>query len=235
MADTIVKEETVSAASTIQEKDEHINTLVADPKVPVYVPVYVNPRPVVQGFWKSRLAIHPGFEGDPRETLSRPRKAVILAVIAQAGCLGGFSSTIYVSSKETDRRKFSSLTLFSCCNYIDLNTSLLSSFSSLQFPSLVQITKDLNASTTTINSSVSLFILFMGISPLLTSTLSDHFKFRRVLYLTFTFIFFLASFGGGFSKSAGPLIAARVFQAIGSGGASILGAGTVADIYVSNN
>ncbi|KAF9290321.1 hypothetical protein BGZ74_000537 [Mortierella antarctica] len=167
MADTIVKEETASAASTIQEKDEHINTLVADPKVPVYVPVYVNPRPV----------------------------AVILAVIAQAGCLGGFSSTIY-------------------------------------FPSLVQITKDLNASTTTINTSVSLFILFMGISPLLTSTLSDHFKFRRVLYLTFTFIFFLASFGGGFSKSAGPLIAARVFQAIGSGGASILGAGTVADIYI---
>ncbi|KAF9307553.1 hypothetical protein BG003_000617 [Podila horticola] len=191
MSDTIVKEETASAASTIQEKDEYINAIVADPKVPVYV----NPRPVVQGFWKSRLAINPGFEGDPRETLSRPRKAVILAVIAQAGCLGGFSSTIY-------------------------------------FPSLVQITKDLNASTTTINSSVSLFILFMGISPLLTSTLSDHFKFRRVLYLIFTTIFCLASFGGGFSKSAGPLIAARVFQAIGSGGASILGAGTVADIYI---
>ncbi|KAF9309566.1 hypothetical protein BG006_005055, partial [Podila minutissima] len=75
MADITVKDETASAASTIQEKDEHINTLVADPKVPVYV----NPRPVVQGFWKSRLAIHPGFEGDPREALSRSRKAVILA------------------------------------------------------------------------------------------------------------------------------------------------------------
>ncbi|KFH73040.1 hypothetical protein MVEG_00265 [Podila verticillata NRRL 6337] len=193
MSDTIVKEETASAASTIQEKDDHIDTMVSLPKDTATV--YINPRPVVQGFWKSRLAIHPGFEGDPRETLSRRRKAVILAVIAQAGCLGGFSSTIY-------------------------------------FPSLVQITKDLNASTTTINSSVSLFILFMGISPLLTSTLSDHFKFRRVLYLVFTTIFCLASLGGGFSKSAGPLIAARVFQAIGSGGASILGAGTVADIYV---
>lgn len=96
MADTIVKEEPASAASTIQEKDNHVNTLVSDPKD---APVYINPRPVVQGFWKSRLAIHPGFEGDPRETLSRPRKAVILAVIAQAGCLGGFSSTIYVSAK----------------------------------------------------------------------------------------------------------------------------------------
>lgn len=103
MSDTIVKEETASTTSTIQEKDDHINTLDSDPKDTA--PVYINPRPVVQGFWKSRLAIHPGFEGDPRETLSRPRKAVILAVIAQAGCLGGFSSTIYVSSKEIDEKK----------------------------------------------------------------------------------------------------------------------------------
>ncbi|KAI1300686.1 hypothetical protein EDD11_006048 [Mortierella claussenii] len=161
---------------------------------PPQAPVAVPQGHVHKGFWKQRLAINPGVEGDPRLVLSRFRKAVILAVISQAGSLGGFSSTIY-------------------------------------FPSLVQITKDLNASQTTINASVSLFILFMGISPLVSSTLSDRFKIRRILYISFTIIFVLASLGGGFSTSAAGLIIARIFQSVGSGGASILGAGTVADIY----
>ncbi|KAF9905775.1 hypothetical protein EC991_001313 [Linnemannia zychae] len=152
-----------------------------------------SPRPK-QGFWKQHFSIRPEFHGDPRVELSRVRKAIILAVISQAGSLGGFSSTIY-------------------------------------FPSLVQITADLNASQTAINASVSLFILFMGISPLISSTLSDHFQIRRILYIVFTLVFALASLGGGYANSAGSLIAARVFQAVGSGGASILGAGTVADIY----
>ncbi|KAK3843327.1 MAG: major facilitator superfamily domain-containing protein [Linnemannia gamsii] len=103
--------------------------------------------------------------------------------------------------------------------------------STIYFPSLVQITADLGASQTAINASVSLFILFMGISPLVSSTLSDAFQIRRVLYIGFTVIFALASLGGGYANSAGTLIAARVLQAVGSGGASILGAGTVADIY----
>ncbi|KAF8939921.1 major facilitator superfamily domain-containing protein [Dissophora ornata] len=150
--------------------------------------------PVHQGGWRKRLVVGPGFEGDPRTALSPFRKGVILAVISQAGCLGGFSSTIY-------------------------------------FPSLVQITQDLNASQTAINASVSLFILFMGISPLVSSSLSDRFKIRRILYLGSAFIFTFASIGGGFSKSASGLILARIFQSIGSGGASILGAGTVSDIY----
>ncbi|KAF9435076.1 hypothetical protein BGZ76_006954 [Entomortierella beljakovae] len=146
------------------------------------------------GFWKEKLSISPPVRGDPQIDLSRARKAIILAVVSQAGSLGGFSSTIY-------------------------------------FPSLVQITQDLNASQTAINASVSLFILFMGISPLVTSTLSDRFKIRRILYIAFIIIFALASLGGGFANSAASLILARIFQAIGSGGASILGAGTVADIY----
>jgi hypothetical protein len=49
------------------------------------------------GYWKSRFLIRPPVQGDPREELSRVRKGIILAVISQAGCLGGFSSTIYVS------------------------------------------------------------------------------------------------------------------------------------------
>ncbi|KAF9106012.1 hypothetical protein BGX27_009357 [Mortierella sp. AM989] len=71
----------------------------------------------------------------------------------------------------------------------------------------------------------------MGIAPLITSTLSDTFKIRRTLYLVFGAVFTIASFGGGFSNSAAPLILARIFQAVGSGGATILGAGTITDIY----
>ncbi|KAF9945200.1 hypothetical protein BGZ70_003981 [Mortierella alpina] len=72
----------------------------------------------------------------------------------------------------------------------------------------------------------------MGIAPLVTSTLSDSFKIRRMLYLAFGMVFTIASIGGGFSKSALPLILARIFQAVGSGGATILGAGTVTDIFL---
>ncbi|ORZ09998.1 major facilitator superfamily domain-containing protein [Lobosporangium transversale] len=147
-----------------------------------------------KSFWRSQPPFYPEIKGDPREGLSRRRKAVILFVISQAGSLAGFSSTIY-------------------------------------FPSLVQISEDLNASQTSINASVSLFILFMGVAPLITSTLSDTFKIRRILYLVYAVVFTVASFGGGYSNSAAPLILARIFQAVGSGGATILGAGTITDIY----
>lgn len=48
------------------------------------------------GYWRQRFMVKPPVEGDPRERVSKLRKAAILAVVAQAGCLGGFSSTIYV-------------------------------------------------------------------------------------------------------------------------------------------
>lgn len=57
-------------------------------------------RKTAKGFWKSRLALRDRFEGDPRHELSRFRKTVILCVVSQAGCLAGFSSTIYVCSRD---------------------------------------------------------------------------------------------------------------------------------------
>ncbi|CAO3570656.1 unnamed protein product [Mortierella alpina] len=208
-----VIEDSSSTASTIQEPAINFAATNRDPTATPPSPLNSNhytkteaeadslrapgastPEVVHEGYWKQRFMVRPHFQGDPREELSRFRKAVILCIISQAGCLGGFSSTIY-------------------------------------FPSLVQIEQDLNTSTTAINASVSLFILFMGISPLVSSTLSDYFKIRRVLYIGSTLIFALASLGGGFSTSVATLTIARIFQAVGSGGASILGAGTVADIY----
>ncbi|KAF9182070.1 hypothetical protein BGZ51_004979 [Haplosporangium sp. Z 767] len=183
-----------SSASTIQEEQDTVYTAPIPAPISAHDTVPFASSEKTPGFWRQKLMIRPKVKGDPRQELSRFRKGVILAVVSQAGCLGGFSSTIY-------------------------------------FPSLVQITSDLNSSETMINASVSLFILFMGISPLVSSTLSDHFKIRRILYLVYTLIFALASLGGGFSTSAVGLILARIFQAVGSGGASILGAGTVADIY----
>ncbi|KAG0358389.1 hypothetical protein BGZ54_010440 [Gamsiella multidivaricata] len=171
--------------STIRSTPSSIRSTPSSDPVASVQPAHTSAH---RGFWKQRLMVRPTFKGDPRIELSRFRKAVILATISQAGCLGGFSSTIY-------------------------------------------ITEDLKASQTAINASVSLFILFMGISPLVCSTLSDHFKIRRILYISFTIVFALASIGGGFANSAVGLILARIFQAVGSGGASILGAGTVADIY----
>ncbi|KAF9363401.1 hypothetical protein BGX34_004220 [Mortierella sp. NVP85] len=157
--------------------------------------ISIGPSKSGPSYWRRRTMVRPPVKGDPREQVSKLRKAAILAVVSQAGCLGGFSSTIY-------------------------------------FPSLVQISRELNASQSAINVSVSLFILFMGIGPVLWATLSDGYKIRRILYLVSTAIFCAASIGGGFATSAGGLTAARVFQAIGSSGPAMLGPGSVADIYV---
>ncbi|KAF9111529.1 hypothetical protein BGX27_004787 [Mortierella sp. AM989] len=193
ISENIHNDPTATSVALPIESSHDMSDLTLKPQAEPHISATATP-PVHHGFWKQRLLIKPKVKGDPRLDFSRTKKSIILAIVSQAGCLGGFSSTIY-------------------------------------FPSLVQITQDLNASQTVINASVSLFILFMGISPLVSSTLSDRFKIRRVLYIVFTLIFTLASLGGGYSKSASSLILARVFQAVGSGGASILGAGTVADIY----
>lgn len=104
-----------STASTIQEQAYNFpatntqNDTTAAPSSPLKnntkteaeadslrTPGAATPVVVHQGYWKQRFMIRPHFEGDPRVELSRVRKAVILCIISQAGCLGGFSSTIYV-------------------------------------------------------------------------------------------------------------------------------------------
>ncbi|KAG0015565.1 hypothetical protein BGZ80_009784, partial [Entomortierella chlamydospora] len=75
--------------------DESEMTLKPQDEPPVSATSSPTHPQVHQGFWKQRLLIRPAVEGDPRTNFSRIKKGIILAVISQAGCLGGFSSTIY--------------------------------------------------------------------------------------------------------------------------------------------
>ncbi|ORY05316.1 MFS general substrate transporter [Basidiobolus meristosporus CBS 931.73] len=103
--------------------------------------------------------------------------------------------------------------------------------STVYFPALPTITEDLRASGTAVNATVSLFILFMGIAPVLWASISDHYGVRRVLYLSSIAIFIIASIGSAFVNDITLLIILRCIQSCGSSSSSSLGAGTIADCY----
>jgi hypothetical protein len=87
-----------TSTSAVNEKDiksDPSGTHVETANSPISTTTVAR-TPERQGFWKQRLSIRPPVDGDPRVQLSRFKKGLILAIISQAGCLGGFSSTIYV-------------------------------------------------------------------------------------------------------------------------------------------
>ena len=66
--------------------------------------ISIGPSKNGPSYWRRRTMVRPPVKGDPRERVSKLRKAAILAVVSQAGCLGGFSSTIYVSGNNQIKR-----------------------------------------------------------------------------------------------------------------------------------
>ncbi|ORX80186.1 MFS general substrate transporter [Basidiobolus meristosporus CBS 931.73] len=103
--------------------------------------------------------------------------------------------------------------------------------STIYFPALPAISRDLNASSIAVNATVSLFILFMGIAPVFWASLSDHYGIRRVLYLVSVLIFIGATIGAAFVNSTTLLIILRCIQSCGSSSLYSLSPGTIADCF----
>lgn len=93
------------------------------------------------------------------------------------------------------------------------------------------ITADFKASSMNTTLTAALFVLFMGITPVFWSSISDHFKVRRILFILAMIIFAMASLGAALVQNIGGLIVLRCLQAVGSSCGQSVGAGVIADCY----
>ncbi|KAG1748955.1 vacuolar DHA amino acid exporter [Suillus paluster] len=101
---------------------------------------------------------------------------------------------------------------------------------SIQNPANAQIQRDLQASTSEISWTLSVFILVQGVPGLIWSAISE-IKGRKVVYVSSVALFVVASAIVAVSKSIGLVIGMRGLQAAGSSALMSVAAATLADIY----
>jgi MFS family permease len=96
---------------------------------------------------------------------------------------------------------------------------------------LPYVTRDLEAQPIATTLTAALFILFMGIAPVVWAALSEHFHIRRFLFLVAMIIFMATSIGGVFVQNIWVLVVVRCIQSIGVSSGQSVGAGYIADLY----
>jgi MFS family permease len=101
---------------------------------------------------------------------------------------------------------------------------------SIYFPALSSLQADLNASSSTLALTVSLFILGQGFFPQIWTAISE-ISGRKLCYLSALVIYLVATAVASRASTIGVFIAMRVLQALGSSAVLALGAGSLADIY----
>ncbi|KAI8985212.1 major facilitator superfamily domain-containing protein [Pilobolus umbonatus] len=93
------------------------------------------------------------------------------------------------------------------------------------------VTEDLNAPPIATTLTAALFIMFMGIAPMVWASLSEHFHIRRVIYLAAMLIFTATSIGAVFVQNIWALVAVRCIQSIGVSSGQSVGSGYISDLY----
>ena len=79
-----------------------------------------------------------------------------------------------------------------------------------------EITLELNSPPIATTLTVSLFILFMGLTPVVWAALSDYYRIRRFLLILSMVIFGLASLGSALVNNIWGLVILRCVQASGA-------------------
>ncbi|GAA5899676.1 uncharacterized protein JCM6883_005950 [Sporobolomyces salmoneus] len=101
---------------------------------------------------------------------------------------------------------------------------------SIYFPALESLQADLNASSSTLALTVSLFILGQGFFPQIWTAISEV-SGRKPCYLSALVIYLVATAVASRASTISVFIAMRVLQALGSSAVLALGAGSLADIF----
>lgn len=96
---------------------------------------------------------------------------------------------------------------------------------------LPYITEDLNAPSIATTLSAALFVLFMGLAPVVWAAISEHFRIRRFLFLLAMIIFMACSLGAVFVTNIWALVAVRCIQSVGVSSGNSIGTGYIADLY----
>ncbi|CAI7660733.1 unnamed protein product [Penicillium pancosmium] len=102
--------------------------------------------------------------------------------------------------------------------------------SSIFFPSLTQVAKELHTTTTITNLSIALYMLSMSIFPLWWSSFSERLG-RRTIYLVSFLLFVLFNCLCAISNSIAMLIVMRMLSGGASASVQAVGAGTIADLW----
>jgi len=102
--------------------------------------------------------------------------------------------------------------------------------SSIFLPSVPQLANDLETSETIINVTIAIFIVIIGVAPIIWSPLSGFYG-RKPVYLASMPITIAGSIGVALSRNVGDIIGTRVLQGIGSSAVLAVGAGTIGDIF----
>jgi DHA1 family bicyclomycin/chloramphenicol resistance-like MFS transporter len=97
-------------------------------------------------------------------------------------------------------------------------------------PSLPAMARDLGASSATVQLTVTLYLLAVGIGQLVYGPLSDRFG-RRPLLMGGLAVYALASLAGALATGVGALIAARVAQAMGACAGVVLTRAVIRDVW----
>ncbi|EPS33330.1 hypothetical protein PDE_08292 [Penicillium oxalicum 114-2] len=102
--------------------------------------------------------------------------------------------------------------------------------SSIFFPSLPQVTRELHTKTTITNLSIALYMLSMSIFPLWWSSFSERLG-RRTIYLASFALFVIFNCLCAISRSIAMLIVMRMLSGGASASVQAVGAGTIADLW----
>lgn len=101
---------------------------------------------------------------------------------------------------------------------------------SFSFPALTTIQDDLNISDALISLSVALFILLLGVCPIVWNIFGELYG-RKPLYMIANIILFVSCLINGLAPNADTFVAFRILSAIGGSAVLNVGAGTLADMY----
>ncbi|KAF2169056.1 hypothetical protein M409DRAFT_65354 [Zasmidium cellare ATCC 36951] len=104
--------------------------------------------------------------------------------------------------------------------------------SSIYFPSITTIARDLGVDTTQINLTVTLYLVMQGVSSLLVAPFSDNLG-RRPAYIVSLIIFIAANLGLGLQNSFLALLLLRMLQSLGASGTISLAQGVTGDVVTS--
>lgn len=102
---------------------------------------------------------------------------------------------------------------------------------SIMLPAVDDMARDLHTSVSTVNVSVGIYLLSLGIFPMWWSNFSEKHG-RRVVYVVSYIWFFAFSIGSALAPSIASLIVMRLLAGVGSSAVQACGAATVADLYV---
>ncbi|CAI2162454.1 10790_t:CDS:2 [Funneliformis geosporum] len=104
--------------------------------------------------------------------------------------------------------------------------------SSMLYPALSNIREEFDINEFLANILVSIYLVFLGISPLGWASYSDAFSTRRKVYLTSYVLYVSASLACAWSNSIWLLIAMRGIQSCGSSSVQSVSAGVISDIFI---